>query len=490
LAESISESLLSTASQYAEKPAIIDGEKTLTYREYAGGALAVAHLIEREDLGEKVAIMLPTSASFALVFFGTMLSGRIPVPLNFFLAGEELAYILRDCGARTLVTTRFFEKSLAGLDARIIMAEDSLPEALGMPPARPKPPNHIATILYTSGTIGVPKGVILSHGNILANALGCVEHFNFRPEHVLLAILPFFHTFALTTTLVLPAAIGATVVVMSRFEPSATLESIARHRVTTMVAVPSMYRALVRALERGDADLSSLSLPISGGEPLPEDVFETYRDRYATTIYEGYGLTETSPVVAANTPANFKPFTVGKPLANVEVRVVDDAGQDAGINVDGEIWVRGESVMQGYLNLADQTRDAITGNAFFRTGDIGRVDWDGFLRITGRKKEMMISAGENIFPREIELVIARHEAVAEVAVIGIPDPVRGEAPKAFVVLKDGAAATEDELREFCRRHIAKFKVPSQIEFCGEFPHSPTGKILKQRLVEGRGGGRR
>jgi long-chain acyl-CoA synthetase len=269
------------------------------------------------------------------------------------------------------------------------------------------------------------------------------------------------------------------------------LETIAKNRVTTMVAVPSMYRALLRSLER-QADISSLQLPISGGEPLPEEVFEAYRGRHGVTLLEGYGLTETSPVVSANTPGATKPFTVGRPLPRVEVRVVDESGEDAGINADGEIWVRAASVMEGYLGLPEDTRESITWNGFLRTGDIGRIDQEGYLKITGRKKEMMISAGENIFPREIELVVAKHPAVAEVAVIGIPDEVRGEAPKAFVVLKEGTSATADEIKEFCREHIAKFKVPAEVEFRKEFPHSPTGKILKQRLVRpgpGTAGGR-
>jgi acyl-CoA synthetase (AMP-forming)/AMP-acid ligase II len=212
-------------------------------------------------------------------------------------------------------------------------------------------------------------------------------------------------------------------------------------------------------------------------------VFDAYRAKYGVPVYEGYGLTETSPVVAANTPWASKPLTVGKALPNVEVRVVDDAGQDAGVNVDGEIWVRGDSVTEGYLNLPDDTHAAVTGNAFFRTGDIGRFDEEGFLKITGRKKEMIISAGENIFPAEIERVLARHPAVAEVAVIGIADRVRGEAPKAFVVLRPGFEATAEALKEFCREHIARYKIPAEVEFRSEFPHSPTGKILKQRLVK-------
>ena len=482
MAPSIGETFLATAARYPDKPAIIDGETALTYREYAGAALSVAAALGARNAPERVALLMPTSAPFAIAFFGIILSGRTPVPLNFFLAGEELAFIVADCGARLVIASRFFEKQAEGIGAEAVLAEDFLPEALKSAPAKAAAANHFAVIPYTSGTTGRPKGVLLSHGNILANVFACAEHFNFTSEHVILGMLPFFHTFALTTTLVVPAAVGATAVLLPRFEGSAAIRAVTRHKVTAIMAVPSMYRALARTLERADADMSRVRLPISGGEPLPEEVFETYQSRFGVTIYEGYGMTETSPVIAGNTPGASRPLTVGRPLPGVEVRVVNDQGQDAGVNADGEIWVRGESVMEGYLNLPDETESAITGNAFFRTGDIGRFDPDGFLKITGRKKEMMISAGENIFPREIEIVLARHEAVAEAAVIGIPDDVRGEAPKAFVVVKPGKNATADELKEFCRQHIARFKVPSEIEFRDEFPHGPTGKILKQRLV--------
>ena len=487
----ICEAFLSSAANAPDKVAVIDGQRALTFREYAGAALSVARALEERREAERVGLLLPTSAAFAITFFGTGLSGRVPVPLNFLLTAEELSAVIEDSGARTVITTRYFEEMARGLGKDVLFAEEFIPAALAGGTARPKEANPVAVIPYTSGTTGVPKGVVLSHRNVLANVRGCVEHFNFTSDNVLLGIMPFFHTFALTTTLVLPAAIGARIVLMPRFEPAATARAIEEHKVTTVVAVPSMYRAMTRALEGRAFDLSSLGLPISGGEPLPEDVFAAYRERHGITIYEGYGLTETSPVVAANTPGKAKAGTVGRALPNVEVRAADESGQDAGINVDGEILVRAQSVMEGYLNRPEETTAAISGNAFLRTGDIGRVDEEGYLRITGRKKEMIISAGENIFPAEIERALGRHPAVAEAAVIGIPDAMRGEAPKAFVVLRDGRSVAEQELKDFLREHIARYKVPSEIEFRSEFPHGPTGKILKQRLVRAQGrGGRR
>lgn len=488
LHRSITEAFLAAAENFPDRTALVGTKASFTFREYAGGALAVAASLAQRHQGERVALLAPTSEGFALMYFGAILSGRVPVPLNFLLAPDELARIVSDCEAKTVFTVRAFEKTARAIGTEVVLLEDFLPGALAAKPAAPSPPNDCAMILYTSGTTSTPKGVVLSQENILSNVYGCIEHFDFSPRHRLLGILPLFHTFALTTTLVLPAVVGAATVLMPRFEPAGTLETIAKHSITTLVAVPSMYRAMLRSLERAEVDLSSLELPISGGEPLGEECFEAYREKFGVRLLEGYGLTETSPVISANTPGALKLSTVGRPLANLEVRVADEAGRDAGIDVDGEIQVRGGSVMVGYLNRPEETRAAMTADAFFRTGDMGRMDREGFLKITGRIKEMIISAGENVFPGEVERVLSMHPAVAEAAVIGIPHKLRGEAPKAFVVLAEGAAAGEDELRDFCRQHIARYKVPAQIEFRREFPHGPTGKVLKQRLAEPSSGG--
>jgi long-chain acyl-CoA synthetase len=487
LQSSVAGNLLETVSRFPDKPAVIDGDRVLSFRQLAGASLRCAGFLNARAEAGNVAILLPSCDAFAITFFGIMLSGRVPVPLNFFLTPEELTAVIADCGARTVLTTRFFAETAAALPVAAVFVEDLVPALASIEPAAPAPPARLATILYTSGTTGVPKGVMLSHRNLLANIEGCVEHLGFGPEDVLLGMLPLFHSFGLAIALTLPACIGATTVLIRRFEPAGALATMSRRRVTAVLAVPSMYRALIKALDQGGHDLLSLRLPISGGEPLGDEIPRLYAERFGITIYEGYGLTETSPAVSANTPRHSRPGTVGRPLPNVEVRIADERGGFAGVDVDGEIFVRGAAVMEGYFNRPADTAAVISPDGFLSTGDIGRLDADGFLRITGRKKEMIISAGENIFPREIEQVLARHPAVAEAAVIGVPDRSRGEVPMAFVVLREGACADAVELKDFCRAHIARYKVPAEIEFRADLPHSPSGKVLKRRLVSAAAG---
>lgn len=488
MVSSLSENLLRTAESLPDKALYIDPTGSVTFRECVGAALSVAAALEKRGQSEFVALMLPTSKAHALMYFGVMFSGRVPVPLNFFLTGQELSSIIRDCGAKTIFTVRPFEKLARETGAEVVLVEDWLGEATSNPPAAPKDANPVATLLYTSGTTGRPKGVVLSQKNILANVQGCIAHYRFSSSHRILCLLPLFHSFALTTTLVLPAVVGATAVFMPRFSPKQVLKAIERHSITAMMAVPSMYRALFRSACEAGCDLSGLELPISGGEALDHECFSAWQEKLGVRIMEGYGLTETSPVISGNAPHAFKAGTVGKPLANLEVRIADENGQAVPAGVDGEIWVRGPSVMEGYHNLSDETGCVITGDSFLRTGDVGRFDEEGFLSITGRIKEMIISAGENIFPGEIEHVLLMHPAVAEAAVIGIAHRLRGEAPKAFVVLAEAASADEDELKDLCRNHVARYKVPVEIEFCDEFPHGPTGKILKKKLARDNAGG--
>jgi long-chain acyl-CoA synthetase len=249
------------------------------------------------------------------------------------------------------------------------------------------------------------------------------------------------------------------------------------------MAIPSMYAAILRLKTRPAPVAEQIYLAISGGEPLSDQVFEGFRDRFGIELLQGYGLTETSPVCTLELPDERKRGSIGRPIRNVSVRIVDSLGNDAGTDQDGEIWIGGPNVMKGYYQNPEATRQAITADGWFKTGDAGRMDAGGFVTITGRIKEMLIVGGENVYPREIESVLETHPAIAEAAVIGAPDPSRGEIPVAFVTLVEGASATPTELRAHAREHLAGYKVPREVRIADDLPRSPIGKILKRRLTE-------
>ena len=265
---------------------------------------------------------------------------------------------------------------------------------------------------------------------------------------------------------------------MDRFQPTKVLKLIEEHKISCFMAIPSMYRVLAASDE--EFDVSALRFPISGGEPLPVAIAEAFQNRFGVDIYEGYGQTEAAPVITLNVPGGRKLGTVGRALPKVEVAIWNESGEPLGADEVGEVMVRGQNVMEGYHNLPEETAKTITGG-WLHTGDLGKVDADGFVSITGRKKELIISAGENIYPREIEEALIRHASVKEVAVIGVPDEVRGEVPKAFVIAEEGATLDAGELRSFCKEHVANYKVPKVIEIVDDLPRTPSGKVLKRML---------
>jgi long-chain acyl-CoA synthetase len=280
-----------------------------------------------------------------------------------------------------------------------------------------------------------------------------------------------------------PIQLGATIIYMARFSAVAALNAIREHKVSMVFGVPSMYGAIARLKDAKPEDFASIYAMISGAEPLPATLREAFQKRFGVSLFEGYGLTETSPVVALNTPQVHKAGSVGKMVPGAQAKIVDDESKPLGTDQVGEIWLKGPMIMKGYHNLADETTNALTADGYFKTGDLGKVDADGFLHITGRKKEMIIVAGEKAFPREIEDVLTRHPAVAEAAVVGKKDPGRGEVVVAFVIEREGQTAKPDELRDFARQQgLPQWKVPREISVVKDLPRSPTGKVLKRELV--------
>lgn len=473
-----------TCTRYANRTAVADESGSLTFGQYLTAARRLATYLLLKTRRRHVGIMLPTCKEFVITFFGILLAGKVPVPLNFLLKRGEIEFILSDAEIDTVVSARFFEEMLKGIVKRPIFLED-LKGRRGIPlPWRFRPSEEdVAAIIYTSGTTANPKGVMLTHRNFIENLQGCIEQVYFDRHDVIIGVLPMFHSFALTTTLILPFRIGAKAVYLKRFTAPAVLRMIEEHRVTAILAIASLYRVLVRTLvaEKGKYDTSSLRLCVSGGEALPTELSEQFKEAFSLPLLEGYGLTETSPVVSVNSPQHYKLGTAGRPLPNVRVRIVDEAGRTLGPGQEGEIWTAGPHIMKGYHKLPDLTREAVTPDGWFKTGDIGKLDEDGYVSITGRKKELIISSGENISPNEIEGIIAQHPKVFEVAVVPMPDKTRGEAPKAYVALREGAECSEMEIKQFCEGRLAKFKVPKAVEFRASLPHGPTGKILKRDL---------
>ena len=439
--------------------------------------------IGEEVPGNVVGILLLNSKRYLVSMLATWRAGKTAVPLNYLLPPQDLGFILQDSGMSGLIASKFFDEALTkirplfGTRGKILMADDPdfVPDSVHDGGAGDQDP---ALFLYTSGTTGRPKGVVLTHENLTANVDSCQKAANFDENDSVLCLLPFFHTYAITGTFLLPMLNGAKMVLVDRFQPLKVLNLIAEHGTTCFLAIPSMYRVL--AATEGDFDLSSVRFPISGGEPLPVAVAEAFQERFGVDIFEGYGQTEAAPVVSLNVPGRRKLGTAGRALPNVEIAIWDDQNKPLAQEEVGEIMVRGKNVMAGYRGLPEETAKTIT-DGWLHTGDLGRMDAEGYVTITGRKTDLIISAGENIYPREIEDALGQHPEVKEVAVIGIPDAVRGEAPKAFVIPAEGATLDDKQLRNFCKERVAAYKVPKAFEIVPDLPRNPTGKVLKRML---------
>jgi long-chain acyl-CoA synthetase len=335
-----------------------------------------------------------------------------------------------------------------------------------------------------SGTSGLPKGVMLTYGNLQSDVDAAIQHAQLQGQHNFLGVVPLFHSTGLLATLIAPVTLGATAFYQARFSPVAMLKSIRENQISVAVAVPSMYGAMLRLKEAGPDDVKSVYAALSGGEPLPPAVRDGFQQKFGKPLYEGYGLTETIGPIVFNTPQQHRPGSVGKVIPGATVKIADENGNALPQGAEGEVWLKGPMIMKGYLNLPDQTSEAITADGYFKSGDLGKLDADGFLHITGRKKEMIIVAGEKAAPREIEDVLMKHPAVGEVAVLGKKDASRGEVVVAFVVPKEGQTVEPGALRDFAREQgLAQWKVPREVFVAKDLPRSPTGKVLKRVLAE-------
>ena len=475
LAQPILESLL----KHPDKVICRDSANELTGEQVLGACQGAARLCSAAVTGRTVGVLLPNCALYPVAVFGAIWAGKIPVPLNPLLRPQALHFILKEASIDAVVVAKQMESSIARMEVKRIDTNDLI-KPIVAPPLHPVPtnPNDTAVILYTSGTTGRPKGVPLTHNNLLSNARSVISRLGERPDDVLLAVLPLFHALGLMGTAIIPFLLGAEVT-YTRFSPERIATLIVERRATVFVGVPSMYRLLARSRIARES-MRGLRLALSGGDALPPNVRDAYRQRFGNELLEGYGLTETSPVISVNTPEENKPGTVGRVLPQVKVRI---QGQDGALlqpGKEGEVQVRGPNVMTGYYNRPEENRAAFTADGWFRTGDLGYLDAAGYLTIGGRIKELIVHDGEKIMPREVEEVLEQHPKVLDDAVLGEPDGERGEAVVAFVIPADDLPSAE-ELRQFCRSRLAEFKVPRRFIIAPDLPRGPTGKILKRAV---------
>ena len=493
-------SIIAQALKHPHRVAVRDDRRAYTFKELLGGAMFLAERIDAATSARNVGLMLPPSGLFPVALLGAWLARRVVVPINYLLHPEELAYIIRDSDVDTIVAVQPMLDFLGGpgvipAGVKLVLMESI--DFSGLPPLRWPPrlgDDEVAALVYTSGTSAKPKGVMLTHGNLHSNALAGIRHSRVTSASSALAVLPQFHSYGLTILTVLPLLVPLPVIYTARFVPKKVVSLIREHQIDLVIAVPSMYAALLSVKDAGPEDFKSVHLAVSGGEPLPNAVYEEFQRRFGIQLREGYGLTETSPVLTWATPFEaFKLHSVGQALPGVELAIVDEQGAVLGPDRDGEVLAAGPCIMKGYYKLPEATaavfteldvpdgRGGMVRRKFFRTGDIGRLDADGFLFITGRKKELLKVAGEIVFPREVEELLAKHPMVHAVAVIGKHDDVRGEVPVAYVEVQEGQTFDEAALRAYCREHIATYKVPREIHCVDQLPRSAAGKVLKRFL---------
>jgi len=457
------------------------------YRSWKGIELQIAswHIAKNiQTSKDQVAILLPTSGMFPVSLTAIWSLGKTAVPLNYLLSKEEIKYIIIDSGVDTVITVGAMLDFIGELPAGVTALRLDEMSFKGLPPMRravQSGDDMLAALLYTSGTSGKPKGVMLTASNLNSNVNQSIAKVGFSKRDILIGLLPQFHSFGFTVTTLLPSVIGSKIVYMARFNPRKVLEVLRKHRPTIMVAIPSMYNAILNTKSATSEDFESVRLAGSGGEALPTAVYDGYKERFNIPICEGYGLTETSPVTNWRLPIEEKYGSVGKPVVDLLQRIVSDEEIELPPNEEGEIRFKGPNIMKGYFNMPKETSEVFDAQGYFKTGDMGKIDEDGFLYITGRIKEMLIIAGENVFPREIEETLTDHPDVLSAGVVGRMDDSRGEVAVAFIELKEGASFDEHKLRSWCREKLAPFKVPKSITVLPELPRNPTGKILRRSL---------
>lgn len=496
--------LADSADRYAERPAVVVGGQATTYAQLWLEARQYAAVLRARGVGpgDRVALLLPNTAHFPRAYFGVLALGGTVVPVHALLKAEEIAYVLRDSGAVALVCAAPLlgegakGAELAGVGVlSVLQPEDTGIARLDALAAQaepvashvPRAPTDTAVILYTSGTTGQPKGAEISHLNVIMNVdASVISSFDYGVDDVVLGCLPLFHTFGQTCAMNVTFRVGATLVLVPRFDGPGALDLLVTQRCTIFMGVPTMYVALLEAA-RTDDRRPPLRAALSGGAAIPLTVLERFQEVFGVDVYEGYGLTETSPVATFNQTGRApRPGTVGRPIWGVEVEIarpeLEEAIELLPRGELGEIVVRGHNVMTGYLGRPEETAKAIV-DGWFRTGDLGTKDDEDYVTIVDRKKDMVIRGGYNVYPREVEEAMLRHPGVGQVAVIGVPHEHYGEEVLAVVVRSaEGGDLLAAELSGWSRERLAAYKYPRLVEFVDHLPLGPSGKVLKRELT--------
>jgi 4-coumarate--CoA ligase len=493
----VTEHVLRMATELGDKPAMIDGltgngysfsELSSAIHRLAGGLTARGF-----GAGTTVGLMAPNLPEYAVVFHGVAVAGGTVTTINPIYNADEVRFQLNDSGAKLLVTlpdflatateaiegTSVTEIAVIGQAEGAVSLDDLYGEAMAQVPVDPA--EQVVVLPYSSGTTGLPKGVMLTHRNLVANIVQSSPVMQYGDDEVALAVLPFFHIYGMQVLMNSLLAEGVTVVTMPRFDMEKGLELIQTHKVTQFFAVPPIVLGLAKHPAVDQFDVSSLRKIFCGAAPLGGDLALEAQARIDCPIVQGYGMTELSPVSHATVGDDFKAGSSGVTVPNTECRVVDPLGADVADGEEGELWVRGPQVMTGYLNNDEATAATIDADGWLHTGDVARIDDDGHMFIVDRVKELIKYKGFQVPPAELEALIATHPAVADVAVIGVPDVEAGELPKAFVVLQPGASASAEEIQDFVAEHVAGYKKIRIVEFTDEIPKSASGKILRRFL---------
>jgi len=465
-------------ARFPERTAVIAPGQSFTYRELEARVAATAAAIRERATSSTVALLCPNAPAFPVLLLASLWAGKTVAILPTLAPAPLLKMMAAEVGAELVITTEEFVPRLVEVQLACWIGETSATADPLKVPMQPMA-QEASILLYTSGTTGRPKAVMLSERNVLDNAAGSRDAIGFDHRDVMLAILPLFHAYGLTVTVVLPLTEGATIVIPDRFIPRAILQTIEQHKVTAFVAVPGQYRVLVK--EPITVDASSLRICIAGAERLPDQVAHEFRERFDREILQGYGATEVSPVITVNPPGANHIGSAGRPLPNLRLSITDDNGRELPANQTGEVCVQGSAVMLGYFNDPTGTARKIS-DGLLHTGDKGHIDNDGYLHLVGRADDLVKISGEKVYPAEVETALETIDGVEEAAVVALPDEKHGSRLAAFILLQAGRSLNESDLRAACRERMENYKIPRSIAFVEQMPRTATGKTDKRTLA--------